>query len=228
MIDKFLKLYDEVVNLTSFFYALITSAISLYTLHIKNFAYFTPILLSISICYTYFSTPLYLFKFFYYFYKSFLIDKKSDDYIIYTKEKYNSIEYLFHHIMLIFLLLNVPKNELNKKFYLEFTCFCHLFEISTIPLSLLHSNILKNLILKNNKNLIEFFKLIFLLLFFGVRIFYLLPKIFMLLLKNNFYDDYSYKYTLQISFFFLSCLHLFWIKKLFIIIYKKYFEKKID
>lgn len=228
MINKFLKLYDEIVNITSFCYSSISSFLTIYTLNTKEFSYYTPILINISVYYTLFSTPLYLFQFVYNFYKSRIYDKNSDEYKLYNKEKNNSIEFIIHHVVLIFLLFNKPKNKLNLNFYLEFSCMCHLFEISTIILALLHSNILKYILLNNNKKYIEFLKIIFILLFFIVRLGYLLPKIFTILINNNFHDDYLYKYTLYISFVFLSILHFIWTKKMVNIIYNKYIDKKID
>ena len=49
MIDKFLKLYDEIVNITSFCYASISSLLTIYTLNTKEFSFYTPILINMSL-----------------------------------------------------------------------------------------------------------------------------------------------------------------------------------
>lgn len=228
MIDKFLKLYDEIVNITSFCYASTSSFLAIYSLNTKEFSYYTPILIKMSIYYTLFSTPLYLFQLAYNFYKLKIYDKNTNEYKFYNKQKNNSIEFIIHHCVLIFLLFNKPKNKLNFDFYLEFSCLCHLFEVSTIILSLLHSNILKHFLLNNNKKYIDLLKIVFILLFFIIRLSYLLPKILSILIKTNFHDDHLFKYILYISYIFLSILHFIWTKKIINIIYNKYIDKKIE
>jgi len=128
-----------------------------------------------------------------------------------TKSARNkTLEYLVHHFAAITIFYHTPLLEHNLNFcMIKYTEF-HLFELSTIFVTLLYSPLLTKLFIGNNKTLELIFKLIFVASFIGIRVMWLLPKFTYDLYFHNFDGDLMWQIHLLIISVLFWGLHITW------------------
>ena len=142
-----------------------------------------------------------------------------------TNIYYQEINYIIHHIICLNLIV-ISQYDTNHK-YLIWLSYCFLAEISNIFLS--GKNILKHIakIESLNKSLIltqinKINDFLFLISYFGIRIFYLIPFTYKFITTN--YFDLKYPIVIVSNVIIMCLLNLYW-SYMIIIKIKKMMEK---
>lgn len=219
MIKQLFELYSEITNIYSFIYCIFVSVLSVYAIVTGTHdTHFNTLRLS-TLYYMIFSMPRHLVEVIHY-----SIKMKSD--FAGTNEEKNKfirrmtsarnkgLEYLIHHIAAITIFYHTPSLQHNMKFcVVKYTEF-HLFEVSSIFITLLSSPFLTKMFIGNNKTYELGYKLIFMMSFIGIRVLWLLPKFTLDLYYHRFGGDYVWKMHLLILAVFFWSLHIVWTYKL--------------
>ena len=117
--------------------------------------------------------------------------------------------YIIHHIAVISLFLHMP-SENNVDFCMEKYTQIHLFELSTIIMVIVTTPTLKMLFINGRMWCDVEMKLLFVVLFLGVRVFWLLPAITYDFLNHDFGKDYWWYIHTYAMITMFWIMHAYW------------------
>ena len=129
------------------------------------------------------------------------------------RERGQSLLYIIHHIGVISLLSHTP-SEHNMKLCMEKYTEMHMFEISTVILIILTTPMLKKIFIKERPQCEVILKLLFMVLFIGIRICWLLPKMTYEFYIHDFGSDIIWRSHIRVMLCIFWGIHFYWGYKL--------------
>ena len=213
------NIYDEAINVYTFVYCIFVSVLSAYAIMFGLHSEYFDILRTSTLYNMLFSTPKHLIEFVYHSkkLKTKLTGSESEIQTIIrrsTSAKNKALEYLVHHLAAITIFYHTPVLDHNLNFcMIKYTEF-HLFEVSTIFITLTASPFLMRWLVGKNQTLELIYKLMFVASFVGIRVLWLLPKFTYDLYFHEFNGDIMWQFHLLILSVLFWGLHVVWTYKL--------------
>ena len=209
-------------NLTDVYtllYCIGVSILSIYSVITDSHAEYFDILQSMTLDYMCITFVRYLIE--YYDYKVHFTeqlidcnDKTYEDaYRKIKREREQSLLYIIHHLGVISLFSHIP-SEANLKLCMEKYTEIHLFEISTIIMIIITNPILRKIFINERKQCDVLLKLLFMVLFLGIRVCWLLPKMTYEFYNNDFSSDIIWRNHIWAMLCVFWVIHINWGYKL--------------
>ena len=215
--------YGELCNLYSFVYCIFVCVLSFYAISFNQYAQTFSIIMSST--FYYMSLTIFRYAIEYMLGKEYIEKAKSIANDLEKKDecaklnklgkvfKSRAIEYIFHHLLALSVFNFIPNDQQNIEFCMrEYTKF-HLFEVSTIPLTITASPILKRLFFVTDNN-VRYWYFLFAIIFFAIRIVWILPSSTMEFYNHYPSTEFFWFTSLCIVLLTFWALHVVWLYKL--------------
>jgi hypothetical protein len=205
----------DIMDIYTLLYCVCVSTLSLYVIMTGEYDRYFDVLQSITLNYMCITFVRYLIEFC--DYKMHFIEKlidcnDTDNAAMYKKlkrERDQSLIYIVHHIGVISLFSHIPSEE-NLKMCMEKYTKIHLFEISTIIMIIITTPILKKIFFNGQKHYDVILKLLFMVLFLGIRVCWLLPQMTFEFYTHDFGIDTAWKVHIWLMLCIFWVLHIYW------------------